>query len=51
MLARDERGVRRAIALGQQLSHRNLVQCCGLWESADEIFMVGTCLPACLPAC
>jgi hypothetical protein len=33
MTAKDERGVRRAIALGQQLRHPYLVQCVGLWES------------------
>jgi hypothetical protein len=43
MTARDERGVRRAIALSQQLRHPYLVQCMGLWESAGEGQEGGRC--------
>ncbi|GLI59304.1 hypothetical protein VaNZ11_001157 [Volvox africanus] len=36
----DERGVRRALHFAEVLEHEHIVQCCGLWEDEQALYIV-----------
>ncbi|GLC37330.1 hypothetical protein PLESTM_000569200 [Pleodorina starrii] len=36
----DERGVRRALHFAEVLEHEHIVQCCGLWEDEEALYIV-----------